>query len=702
MSTDGEVIQFPGQPLPLDSDGEEIRLVDAHLLPDEPQGPERRPIIPSHLRRENLRDTAEARLELYWYRLRYHGARIPSYVVASTFWSVVGVLKLTAVQLRWWWVTEATPLRMAAVDGNDPLEYRDQVKLVRKQRGFRVYVLVAELLAIVGLIVWLVGFAPRWAAAVSLVAAVPLLAHFGRPADRPIITRAITPLASQPLTSDQVTRALSRLGINELNKAIKENGQYAIGYPDPVREDGPGWRADVDLPPGVTAAEVIDKRDKLASALNRPLGCVWPEGDPEVSPGRLVLWVGRKDMVKAPQPAWSLLRSGGVDLFKPFPFGTNQRGRKVSATLMFVSCVIGGMPRMGKTFALRLMLLAAALDPRAEIHAYDLKGTGDLSPLEPVAHRYRAGDDEDDIRYALADLKELQAELRRRTKEIRDLPRDLCPENKVTPELANMRSKRLHPIVVGVDECQMWFEHPQRGSEFVQLCTDLVKRGPAVGIIVMLATQRPDANSLPTAISHNALLRFCLKVLNFNANDMVLGGGMHAAGIKATMFSRRDIGIGYLAGEEADPKIVRTYFIDAAMADRVIKRARAAREADGRLSGHAISADDDMPQGPDFDLLADLKSVWPKGEDKVWSQTLVDRLAEMRPGPYGPWAKLEPTAKATQLANALKPFRVETGQCWGRATDGGSNNRNGVYWGDLERALRERRRSPEMAMSLDP
>ena len=61
---------------------------------------------------------------------------------------------------------------------------------------------------------------------------------------------------------------------------------------------------------------------------------------------------------------------------------------------MFASMVIGSIPRMGKTFAARLLLLAAALDVRAELHVYDLKGTGDLSVLEPVAHRYRAGDDD--------------------------------------------------------------------------------------------------------------------------------------------------------------------------------------------------------------------------------------------------------------------------------------------------------------------
>jgi hypothetical protein len=105
------------------------------------------------------------------------------------------------------------------------------------------------------------------------------------------------------------------------------------------------------------------------------------------------------------------------------------------------------------TFSVRLLLLAAALDPLAELHVFDMKGTGDFSALEPVAHAYRAGDDADDIEYALADLRALSEELRRRTKVIRTLPRDLCPESKITPELAGKRALRLHPIVLAADEC---------------------------------------------------------------------------------------------------------------------------------------------------------------------------------------------------------------------------------------------------------
>ncbi|MGH3923531.1 MAG: hypothetical protein ACRDTT_11810 [Pseudonocardiaceae bacterium] len=39
----------------------------------------------------------------------------------------------------------------------------------------------------------------------------------------------------------------------------------------------------------------------------------------------------------------------------------------------------------------------------------------------------------------------------------------------------------LHPIVLGVDECQRWYEHPDHGAEIEAVVTDLVKRGPALG-----------------------------------------------------------------------------------------------------------------------------------------------------------------------------------------------------------------------------
>jgi DNA segregation ATPase FtsK/SpoIIIE, S-DNA-T family len=149
---------------------------------------------------------------------------------------------------------------------------------------------------------------------------------------------------AQRLTSEVVVRALGALGLAGINQALSKDPK-AIGFPAPITRDGPGWRADIDLPPGTTAGEVMDRRDKLASGLGRPLGCVWPEPAHEVSPGRLVLWVGDQDMVTARQPTWPLARHGTVDLFHPFPFDTDPRGRPVPLELAYTNLLIGSIPR---------------------------------------------------------------------------------------------------------------------------------------------------------------------------------------------------------------------------------------------------------------------------------------------------------------------------------------------------------------------
>ncbi|MFB6948667.1 hypothetical protein ACFCXP_03430 [Streptomyces niveus] len=348
-------------------------------------------------------------------------------------------------------------------------------------------------------------------------------------------------------------------------------------------------------------------------------------------------------------------------------------------TLMF----IGAIPRMGKTFLLRLLLLVAALDVRAELHTYDLKGTGDHDAVgDRVAYRHRAGEEDADIAYAIADLREIQGELRRRAKVIRALPRDLCPESKVTTELASKRSLGLHPIVVGVDECQVWFEHPTHGGEFNDICTDLVKRGPATGIVLPLATQRPDKDSIPTSISANASARWCLKVMGQVENDMVLGTGAFKRGVRASMFAWGDKGISYFLGEGADARIVRSAFIDAVQADRVALRAHALRERAGVLAGHALGEQPETGRAS-YDLLADLRAAVPADTSKLWNESVVPRLAELRPEVYGDWAP-------EQLTAALKPYDIRTVQVWGTTEDGKGANRRGIRRADILKALAER------------
>jgi S-DNA-T family DNA segregation ATPase FtsK/SpoIIIE len=181
-------------------------------------------------------------------------------------------------------------------------------------------------------------------------------------------------------------------------------------------------------------------------------------------------------------------------------------------------------------------------------------------------------------------------------------------------------------------------------------------------------------------------LRFCLKVMGQVENDMVLGTSAYKNGTRATMFARAVRGIGYLAGEGDDPQIVRSFYVDAPTAEAIVARARTLRERAGTLTGHALG-DDATTMQASFDLLGDVLAVVPADQAKAWNQTVVARLAELRPEVYGGW-------EAEQLTAALKPHGVSAGQVWGTdpGTGEGANRRGITRAHVVEAAERHRRR----------
>src|SRR5581483_11029759 len=141
------------------------------------------------------------------------------------------------------------------------------------------------------------------------------------------------------------------------------------------------------------------------------------------------------------------------------------------------------------------------------------------------------------------------------------------------------------------------------------------------------------------------------------ANDMLLGTSAHKNGIKATMFTRRDLGIGWLSGEEAEPTITRTFYVDGPGAEVVVTRARAVRDAAGTLSGYAVG-----DQGGHLTLAAslldDMQVIFAQCEvTKLSSERVLELLAELRPAVFGSW-----TPEA--LAAALRPDQVSPRQVW--------------------------------------
>lgn len=510
---------------------------------------------------------------------------------------------------------------------------------------------------------------PGWLVTLGLALAVVVCGWHGRQLERPLVTLPGPELARvPPLTAPMVTAALLALGSSKMKEP-----EHIRLLSDPHRR-GPGVQIDLELP--VPATWVMERREELATALRRELGCVWPAVGPR-HPGHLALYVADQPMSQAQQTPWPLLRAGRVDLFRPVPVATDQMGAWIEITLAYCSGVIGAVPRMGKTFMLRELLLIAGLDPRAKVYAFDGKGTGDLSPCGAFAHYVGVGDEPEDIEEQLAVMRGLRKELRRRARVIRELPRDECPESKVTSALADRRDLGLEPIVVGVDETQVWFEYGDKGvrehkairEEFASITTDLAKRGPALGFIPLLATQQVNANTIPTSISNNAVLRFALKLFGHVANDQVLGTGARKEGIDATMFSFADKGIGYLLADGADPRIVRTVVgLDAVAAEKVAARARALRAAESRLTGQADDVEDAVLV---LDEVADCaRALAERGRDRAHLAELVEWLIALRPDYDG--------LDLAELGKRLRNRGVKVG---GVKVDGA--NRNGVLARDL-------------------
>jgi S-DNA-T family DNA segregation ATPase FtsK/SpoIIIE len=115
----------------------------------------------------------------------------------------------------------------------------------------------------------------------------------------------------------------------------------------------------------------------------------------------------------------------------------------------------------------------------------------------------------------------------------------LCPNNKVTRELSNRRDLGLHPVVVLLDEVQNLYSHETYGKEAAKLVLDIIRLGRAFGVILVQATQRPDADSLPKGISANAGIRIARRIMDDYANNAILGAGMYAAGVRAPTSRQR-------------------------------------------------------------------------------------------------------------------------------------------------------------------
>jgi hypothetical protein len=225
-----------------------------------------------------------------------------------------------------------------------------------------------------------------------------------------------------------------------------------------------------------------------------------PAGKPIITPASTshrchVLWVADRDPLAVPVGRTPLLACKATDIWKPAPFGLNERGQLVSVPLLWNSVLVSALPRQGKTFAARSLALYAALDPYVRLDVFDFKGSPDWRRFDLVAHSYGFG--MTPARYGLpldifADtLLGLKRDVQERYAKLSELPPSVCPEGKLTREVARDPQYGMPVRVVVLDEFQEVFDLGEDSKEIASLLVFLVKVAPAAGVTVLGATQRP-------------------------------------------------------------------------------------------------------------------------------------------------------------------------------------------------------------------
>jgi S-DNA-T family DNA segregation ATPase FtsK/SpoIIIE len=545
----------------------------------------RSPRVPSYLkdRRQATQAGKDLLAAILRSPLRYLGAVVRGIVAAA----------------RWWrqWVT-VRDYREAAEQAE---KLADKFAEIRALTLFRWKVTGAVTVAVAAaLLVADLVYGPRalWIAAgvVSVALAVLGRRREGSPGRKAVLAgpRTLTWTMDPQILVDAF-RDAKLIGKDETLRLV-----------DRATRVGDGWAITVDLPATRKAADVIKNREALASALavdEVQLIVERVRGNGGHA-GRVAMWVADQDPYASPPVRTPLLPVERWDAWRPVPFGRDACNRRVDLPLVWTSLLVGAIPRQGKTFAARLAAAGLILDPHTRLYVADFKAGKDWDAAAAVAHRFASGDESEHVRMLIGWLVELISEVQDRYRRMRELDDSICPESKVTPAMSRDPSLNMPITAIFIDEVQVPLEDRTpvtvegkklTAGEYVgELLTWLAKKGPAAGIVLVLATQRPDSKTIPSGLRAVLGSRFALRVMDWRDSNIILGEQMNTRGYDSSRLLASHKGVGILrpdgdsqAGADVLAVMVRTYYMPNEDWQTICQRGRALREAEGTLTGHA-------------------------------------------------------------------------------------------------------------------
>lgn len=391
-----------------------------------------------------------------------------------------------------------------------------------------------------------------------------------------------------------------------------------------IRVLGPGltwdasrtwWSIRIDLPGTLPGSSVVKAFGGLMSGLGVGRSQLIVRVDQE-NEGIVTLSGTLTDPWATPPRPTPLAGAPVWSIWDPIPVAADAQGRTVLVSLLFTGWLIGAIPRRGKTNLARLLMLAVALDEHADLAVWDLKGGGDWRMFEPMALDSGFGRGDTVIARLLGFLQLVQQEVDRRSEVIAGLPASRCPQGQLTRDLAADPDLDMRPLVILVDEVHWALKHRKHGRDICSAIEDLVKAGQYVGIWFILATQRPDVESIPSSIRDVLGTRAALKCMTRQSSETILGTEAYKMGWNAATLSNRPgvaiiIGDDAIGGDEVEPGIRRIHLCDTPEATVIAGRALALRVAAGRVDAGrlALVAESSAPSTPSMALLDAVRKI---------------------------------------------------------------------------------------------
>jgi S-DNA-T family DNA segregation ATPase FtsK/SpoIIIE len=251
----------------------------------------------------------------------------------------------------------------------------------------------------------------------------------------------------------------------------------------------------------------------------------------------------------------STVRVFPFSIFDPVHLGLDEYGEHVHVNLAERNMLLGGEPGAGKSSALNLITAHGALSADCNLILIDGKQV-ELGPWRHCADQFIGPS----ITDAIAAFEAFQQTMNTRyDKLLANGARKITRQSGEPVYLILIDEYAYFSATVGTK---------QEREKFSALTRDLVARGRAAGVIVILATQRPSHQVIDPSLRDLFSYRWAFRCTTDSSSDTVLGHGWASEGYTAAEIDPLARGVGWLLSETGVPRRIKAaYLTDADITD---------------------------------------------------------------------------------------------------------------------------------------